>query len=161
MDKTSLIIGGLLFIAFMFPIVYVLIKQKSQENKNKKLLSDIASKNNLKLDKSETFGHLCLGLDSSRKKLVIIEYGDLENSKIVDLSKVDQIRIAKKLETSFSGSIKKEKIVHLALELAGEKQRKLAEITFYDEDDYDSTDAEIRLHEAKKWDDLLHKNLAF
>ncbi|MGA8855306.1 MAG: hypothetical protein WB492_14120 [Christiangramia sp.] len=161
MDTTSLIIGILLFIAFMFPILYVLLKQKSKENKNKKLLNTIATKNDLNLDRTETFGHLSLGLDSSKKKLVIIEYGNVENSNIVDLTKVDQIRIAKKLETSFSGNIKKEKIVHLALELAGEKQNKLAEITFYDEDDYDSTDAEIRLNEAKKWDDLLQKNLAF
>lgn len=161
MDQTSLIIGGLLFIAFMFPIVYILIKQRSQETKNKNLINNIASRNNLKLDKTQTFGHLSLGLDSSQKKLVVLEYGDIENSNIVDLKKVNQIRIAKKLETSFSGNIKKEKIVHLALELAGEKQSKLVEITFYDEDDYDSTDAEIRLNEAKKWDDLLQQNLAF
>jgi len=161
MDKISLIIGIALFAAFIFPIAYILIKQKSKETKNRSFLTNIASKNNLKLDKMETFGHVSLGLDSSQKKLVILEYGDTQNSKIIDLTKVDQIKIAKKLETSFSGDIKKEKIVHLALEFAGKKQAKLAEITFYDEDDYDSTDAEIRLNEAGKWDDILQKNLSF
>jgi len=161
MDKISLIIGIALFAAFIFPIAYILIKQKSEQNKNRKLITVIASKHHLKLDKTETFGHISLGLDSSQKKLVILEYRDTQNLKIIDLTKVDNIKIAKKLETNFSGDIKKEKIVHLALEFAGKKQGKLAEITFYDEDDYDSTDAEIRLNEAGKWDDILQKNLSF
>lgn len=159
MDKTSLIIGMLLFLAFMSPIAYVLLKQKSQEAGNRKNLNKIASANNLSLDKMETIGHLSLGLDSNLKKLIVLEYSSLETAKVVDLKKVDQVRIAKRLETDHSGKIKKEKIIHLALELAGKKQSNLAEITFYDEDDMDSTDAEIRLQEAKKWDDLLQKNL--
>jgi len=161
MDKISLIIGIALFAAFIFPIAYILIKQKSEQNKNSKLITVIVSKHNLKLHKTETFGHISLGLDSSQKKLIILEYRDTQNPKIIDLTKVDNIKIAKKLETSFSGDIKKEKIVHLALEFAGKKQSKLAEITFYDEDDYDSTDPEIRLNEAGKWDDILQKNLSF
>ena len=135
MDKTSLIIGMLLFLAFMSPIAYVLLKQKSQEAGNRKNLNKIALANNLSLDKMETIGHLSLGLDSNLKKLIVLEYSSLETAKVVDLKKVDQVRIAKRLETDHSGKIKKEKIIHLALELAGKKQSNLAEITFYDEDD--------------------------
>lgn len=57
----------------MFPILYVVLKQKATESKIKKELDKIALKNGLKLDKFETFGHLSLGLDSSQKKLVIID----------------------------------------------------------------------------------------
>lgn len=160
MDNSSLIIGMLLFLAFTGPIGYIILKQKAQEASIRKNLNAIASANNINLDKMETFGHLSLGLDSSQKKLVILEYSNLENAKVIDLKKVDQVKIAKRLETVYSGETKKEKIIHLALELAGEKQSKLAEITFYDEDDMDSTDADIRLNDAKKWDDLLQKNLA-
>lgn len=161
MDITSLSIGLLLFAAFMLPIVYVLIKQKSKENQNIKNLNLVASRNEITLDKTETFGHLSLGLDSSHKKLIALEYNQVENARIYNLKEVNEIRITQKLETDFSGKIKKERIIHIALELSGNSENKLDEITFYDEDDYDSTDAEIRLHEAKKWDDLLQKNLAF
>ncbi|MDX1761559.1 MAG: hypothetical protein R3218_05340 [Christiangramia sp.] len=161
MDLNSLSIGLLLFAVFMFPIIYVLNMQRSKENRTKRNLHSIASKNDLKLDKMETFGHLSLGLDSNAKKLIVLEFEDLEKAKLIDLKEVDQVRIAKTLENAGSGrNTQKEKLVHIALELAGKKQHKLAEITFYDEEDYDSTDAEIRLNEAKKWDELLHKNLA-
>ena len=161
MDITSLSIGLLLFLAFMLPIAYIIVQQKSKERKNRKNLDSIASRNNIKLDRTETFGHLSLGLDSSEKKLVVLEFGDIEKARVIDLKKVGQVRIAKKLETSFMGNNKKEKLVHVGLELAEIPKNKMVEITFYDEEDYDSTDAEIRLNEAKRWDDLLQKNLAF
>ncbi|GAA4309679.1 hypothetical protein GCM10023115_35380 [Pontixanthobacter gangjinensis] len=160
MDINSLSIGLLLFAVFMFPIAYILFNQKAKENKIKKDLVQIASKNHLKLDKMESFGHLSLGFDSIHKKLIILEFGDLDKAQVLDLKEVSQVRIARTLETGFSGNIKKDRMVHIALELAGKKQDKLAEICFYDEDDYDSTDADIRLNEAKKWDELLQKNLA-
>ncbi|SDS40724.1 hypothetical protein [Gramella sp. MAR_2010_147] len=158
MDKSSLMIGMLLLIVFMFPILYVILKQKATESKIKKELDKIALKNGLKLDKFETFGHLSLGLDSSQKKLVIIDPKAIIDHEVIDLKKVSQVRLAKKiLKQEFS----KERIIHLGLEIVEKNSSKITEIIFYDEDDYESIDAEIRLHNAKEWDDLLQKSLAF
>lgn len=158
MDITSLSIGVFLFAVFMLPVVYLLIHQKANKNRTLKNLNEIASNNQLHLDRAESFGDFSLGLDSSNRKLIVMEY-DSKNSKIIDLKKVNHVRIAKKSETSFSGNIKKEKLVQIALELEGNKRSSLAQVLFYNEDDYASTDADIRLNEAKRWEDLIQKNL--
>lgn len=142
---------------FMFPIFYVLIKQKSKEAKFKRELNKLASENGLKLDRFETIGHLSLGLDSSNKKLVIIDTKTEVNHEIIDLKKVKQVYLATKTLREAS----KERIIHLGLEISNQNSSKITEIIFYDEEDYESTDADIRLQEAKKWDELLQKNLAF
>ncbi|MDR5591433.1 hypothetical protein [Christiangramia sp. SM2212] len=157
MDKSSIMIGTFLLVIFMFPILYVLLKQKSREAKFKKELNKLASENGLVLDRFETFGHLSLGLDSTNKKLVVIDPKSEIDHEVIDLKKVNKINLAKRTQ---KGENRKERIIHLGIEIAEMNSPKLTEIVFYDEDDYESTDAEIRLHEAKKWDDLLHKNLA-
>lgn len=158
MDKTSLMIGTLLFVVFMFPIIYVLLKQKSNETKHKKALNKIASDQGLKLDKFETYGHLSLGLDSSAKKLIVIDPKIAEQPEVIDLKNVSRVNISKTLQP---GSRNKERIIHLGLEISDKNSKKTTEITFYDEDDYESIDAEIRLNEARQWDEILQKNLAF
>ena len=158
MDKSSLMIGTLLFFIFMFPIIYVLLKQRSKEVKLKKELTELASANELKLDKFETFGHLTLGLDSTKKMLLVLDPKMDVDHRVIDLKKISQVRITK---NTLREQTRKERIIHLGLELADHDSSKITEIIFYDEDDHDSTDAEIRLNEAKRWDDLLQKNLAF
>lgn len=158
MDKTSLMIGMLLLMVFMFPIIYVLFKQKSNEAKHKNALNKVASEKGLKLDKFETYGHLSLGLDSTAKKLIVIDPKVSEEPEVIDLKNVSRVNIAKRLQPE---SRDKERIIHLGLEISDKINKKTTEIIFYDEDDYESTDAEIRLHEAKKWDEILQKNLAF
>jgi len=150
-------IGIALLLVFMLPILYVLIKQKSREANFKRELNKLASANGLKLDRFETIGHLSLGLDTSSKKLVIIDPKTEVDHEVIDLKKVRQVSLAKKTLRESS----KERIIHLGLEIADQNSAKITEIVFYDEDDYESTDADIRLQEAKKWDDLLQKNLAF
>ncbi len=161
MDNTSLMIGIFLFAVFMFPIFYVLIKQSSKERKYRNFLNKIASEHKLNLDKSDSYGHLSLGLDSTAKKLVIVDFKEKPDYDIIDLKEVGQIKILKKLLPGSYSKSKKEKIVHLSLSLENNNAAKITEIIFYDEDDGDSTDADIRLNQAKQWDDILHKNLAF
>lgn len=161
MDKSSLMIGIFLFAAFMFPIFYVLIKQHSKERKHRNFLKKIATEHNLNLDKSESYGNLSLGLDTTAKQLLIVDFKEEADYDIIDLKEVGEIKILKKLLPGSYSRTKKEKIVHLSLSLENHKAAKITEITFYDEDDEDSTDADIRLNQAKQWDDLLHKNLAF
>lgn len=150
-------IGTLLLVVFMFPIIYVLLKQRSQEVKHKKALNKIASEQGLKLDKFETYGHLSLGLDSSAKKLIVLDPVFNELPEVIDLKNVSGVNISKTLHP---GSRDKERIIHLALEISNKNSIKTTKITFYDEDDYESIDADIRLNEARKWDEILHKNLA-
>lgn len=160
MDIASLSIGVFLFAIFVGPIIYIIIKQRSSDTSKLKILRTVASNHELSLDKTEIIGHISLGLDSSRKRLVIIDHSNADNARVMDLTKVDQIKVSQRLEPYYFKNIRKDRILHVALEL-GERQVKLAEITFYDEDDLDSTDAEVRLHDARKWDELLHKSLAF
>ena len=157
MDKTSLMIGTLLFVIFMFPIIYVLLKQRSKEAKHRKELNKIATENGLTLDKFETFGHLSLGLDSSNKILVAIDPKMEVNHAVIDLKKVSRVNISK---NTLRGESNKERIIHLGLQLADQNSAKITELVFYDEEDYESTDAEIRLHVAMKWDEIIQKNIA-
>ena len=160
MDTISLMLGIFMLILFIFPIVYVLVKQHSKDSKSKNLLNQIAAKNQLQLDHVENIGHTSLGLDSKSHKLVVVEFGNQENARLIDLNSMDQIRVAKKIEKAMQGNVRKERIVHLGLEFSDSLNSQSTEVTFYDEDDYDSTDADIRLHEANRWDALLHKNMA-
>ena len=150
-------IGTLLFVIFMFPIIYVLLNQKFNGTKLKREFNKIAAAHNLQLDTFETIGHLSLGLDSLNKKLVIIDPTINKENEVIDLTKINQVRI---LQNTLREATRKERIVHIGLELVDPSMSKITEIVFYDEDDYESTDAEIRLHNARKWDHLLQKNLA-
>ncbi|TRO67311.1 hypothetical protein [Christiangramia sabulilitoris] len=156
MDKSSILIGTLLFALFMFPIFYIIIFQKTKEAGIRKKLNKVASSNNLKLDKFETFGHLSLALDSTSKKLLVYDSFTSVEIRIIDLRKVSNIQLSKILHP---GRSKKERIIHLGLQIVDFSSSDITEIIFYDEDDYESTDAEIRLNDARKWDALLKQNL--
>lgn len=160
MDTISLILGLFLFILFVLPIVYVIVKQKSKDSKSQKMLLNLASENNMQLDKIEIIGHTMLGYDSNSRKLMVIEYGNFRDFRLINLNEVDEIRIAQKVEKAMQGAIRKERIVHLGLEFCSRNLSIPTEITFYDEDDYDSTDADIRLNDARKWDALLQPKIA-
>jgi hypothetical protein len=158
MDKSSLIIGTLLLVVFMFPIFYMLYQQKAKELKTKKILEKTASENQLKLDKFETYGHLSLGLDSTARKLMIFDLKVSLEPQVIDLKKMSKVYLSSILQP---GRPAKEKIIHLGLQLEEIDTSKITEIIFYDEEDPESIDAEIRLNQARKWDELLQKNLAF
>lgn len=160
MDTSSVIIGLSLFGLFFFPIIYALVKQHGIEKKKKSLLFTYAREHHLNLVETESIGHVNLGLDAQAKKLIILENKEKPEFEIIDLQQVGKVQITKQLLPGRSKKIK-EKILHLSLDLENKLDSKITAITFYDEDDEDPTDAEIRLHEAKKWDELLHKNLAF
>ena len=157
MDKSSIAIGTILFVIFMFPIFYVLLNQKSRERKFKSELNKLASENGLKIDQFESFGHLSLGLDSNNKKLLVIEADSKIARRLIDLNHVKQVHLEKK---TLKAGASKERIVHLGLEIFNKNSSEATEILFYDEDDYESTDADIRLHTARRWDELIQKNLA-
>lgn len=159
MDNSSVMIGLFLLALFILPIVYVLVKQNSKDRKQKGLIKKVAAENNLNLDKLESYGHLSLGLDNQTKKLLIADFKEGFQHDIIDLKKVDQIKLSKKLLPDTYSKSKKERIIHLSLCIEMQNASKITEITFYDEDDELSNDADIRLHDARKWDDMLNKSM--
>ncbi len=160
MNNTSLLIGSILFGLFMFPILYVLIKQNSNEKKHRKFLQKISEEHHLKFDKIGAYGHLSLGLDTENKKLVVVEFRGNADYDIIDLKNVSNVKITKKMLPAGYSSSKKERIIYLSLDLENKQASKITGITFYDEDDEESIDADIRLNDVKTWDNLIHKNLA-
>lgn len=160
MDTISLIIGLGLFALFMFPIVYVLIKQNSKERKQEKALQKIALDNNLELDVVNIYGTLALALDTKNKKLIRIEEGPHAAIEIIDLNQVSKVNLSKKSENMIINKVRKDRIRKLSLDLQNQETL-ISEIIFYNEEDEDDTDAEIRLNDARKWDDLLHKALVY
>ncbi len=150
-------IGTLLLVIFMFPIFYVLLQQRSKEAKQIKALNTIAAKQGLNLDKFAIIGHLSLGFDSSNKILLTIDPKTEVDHEIIDLKKISRVNI---LKNTLRVDSNKERIIHLGLQLTERNSSKITELVFYDEEDYESTDADIRLHEAKKWDEIIHKNMA-
>lgn len=99
MDITSLIIGLGLFVLFMFPIVYVLVKQNSKERKQAKALKKIAAENQLELDVINIYGSLALGLDTRNKRLIRIEEGAHEATEVIDLTAVSSVNLSKNQRT--------------------------------------------------------------
>ncbi|APU68032.1 MULTISPECIES: hypothetical protein [Christiangramia] len=160
MDITSLIIGLGLFVLFMFPIVYVLVKQNSKERKQAKALKKIAAENQLELDVINIYGSLALGLDTRNKRLIRIEEGAHEATEVIDLTAVSSVNLSKKSENMVINKIKKDRIQKLSLDLQNGQQQ-VSEIIFYSEEDEDDIDAEIRLNDARKWDDLLRKAMVY
>ncbi|MEE2772768.1 MAG: hypothetical protein VX712_11170 [Bacteroidota bacterium] len=160
MDITSLIIGLGLFVLFMFPIVYVLVKQNSKERKQAKALKKIAAENQLELDVINIYGSLALGLDTRNKRLIRIEEGVHEATEVIDLTAVSSVNLSKKSENMVINKIKKDRIQKLSLDLQNGQQQ-VSEIIFYSEEDEDDIDAEIRLNDARKWDDLLRKAMVY
>ncbi|MEO2128747.1 MAG: hypothetical protein ABGW91_11315 [Christiangramia sp.] len=160
MDITSLIIGLGLFVLFMFPIVYVLVKQNSKERKQAKALKKIAAENQLELDVINIYGSLALGLDTRNKRLIRIEEGAHEATEVIDLTTVSSVNLSKKSENIVINKIKKDRIQKLSLDLQNGQQQ-VSEIIFYSEEDEDDIDAEIRLNDARKWDDLLRKAMVY
>ncbi|AVR44898.1 hypothetical protein C7S20_06245 [Christiangramia fulva] len=144
----------------MFPILYVLIKQNSNEKKHNKFLQKIAEEHRLKFDKTGTYGPLSLGLDTNNKKLVVVEFRGSADYDIFDLKDVKNVKITKKMLPAGYSASKKERIIYLSLDLENKYASKITGITFYDEEDEESIDADIRLNDAKIWDTLIHKNLA-
>lgn len=158
MDNSSLMIGLLLLALFVIPVVYVLVKQNSKERKQQGLIKKVAAENNLNLNRLESYGNLSLGLDSKAKKLLISDFKEGFQHDIIDLKKVDQIKLSKKLLPDTYSKSKKEKIIHLSLCIEMSASQ-IKEITFYDEDDEQYNDADIKLNDARKWDDILNKSM--
>ncbi|MAM17622.1 MAG: hypothetical protein CME35_01470, partial [Gramella sp.] len=81
-------------------------------------------------------------------------------TEVIDLTTVSSVNLSKKSENIVINKIKKDRIQKLSLDLQNGQQQ-VSEIIFYSEEDEDDIDAEIRLNDARKWDDLLRKAMVY
>lgn len=161
MDFISAEIGIVLILLFIAPIFYMIYWQSTKDKRRLKKLNDLSAQNLMKLDHYELSNSLLLGLDSSSKKLIIVEPQNAMEFDVIDLSKIDVSAIAKKSHAETNKHTGKAPLIKICLELLkNNPKQKVTEIVFYDEDDETSMDPDVQLVLANKWDKLIRMNLS-
>jgi len=155
MDNSSTLIGLGLLLLFVGPIFYLIYSQNKKERKKFKLFKQIAAENNLQLDFTEFSKILILGLDSTSRKLLYVEPINNHQSLIIDLKTIKTCEI-----NTIDFPHRPGKINFISLHLKPKDNKSLIEITFYDEDDNISMDADIEMQLAQKWSNLIRRQLS-
>ena len=161
MDLKSVEIGIALVLLFIVPIIYMIYRQSTKDKRRLKKLKELGTQNQITLDHYELSNSLLLGLDSSAKKLIVVEPQNAMEFDVIDLNKIDVSAIAKRSEAETNKHTGKAPIIRICLELIkNNPKQKVTEIVFYDEDDETNMDADVQLVLAKKWDQLIKMNLS-
>lgn len=161
MEFKSVAIGVVLILMFIVPILFMIYRQSTKNRRRLKKLKDLSTQNQMTLDHYELSNSLLLGLDSSSKKLIVIEPQNAMEFDVIDLSKIDVSTISKKSHAETNKHTGKEPLIRVCLELIkNNPKQKVSEIVFYDEDDETNMDADVQLVLAKKWDELIRMNLS-
>ena len=161
MDFKSVEIGIALVLLFIVPIFYMIYRQSTKDKRRLKKLKDLSAQNQMTLDHYELSNSLLLGLDSSSKKLIVVEPKNAMEFDVIDLSKINVSAIAKRSDAETNKHTGKAPIIKICLELIkNNPKQKVNEIVFYDEDDETNMDADVQLVLANKWDKLIRMNLS-
>lgn len=95
------IIGILMLSAFIVPVIIIMYKQKREKNKLEKLLQEIETENNLRIDKHETWRNKLIGVDTSTGKALLIHRDtDGNHITIADLHHVSRCEVVKTMTAS-------------------------------------------------------------
>ncbi len=161
MDTSSIAIGVILMLLFVGPIIYLIIKQNSKDKTRLKNLKSLSQQNQMELDEFELTNGVMLGLDSKSKKLLVVKHENNMEYDIIDLKKVNLSHVSKKGLPKPNGGKNEQSITHISLDLLKNNPReKVTEITFYDEDDNSSYNADTQMSLANKWDRLIRANIS-
>jgi len=161
MESKSVAIGVVLILMFIAPILYMIYRQSTKDKRRLRKLRDLGTQNQMTLDHYELSNSLLLGLDSSSKKLIVVEPKNAMEFEVIDLSKIDISAISKKIEAETNKHTGKAPIIRICLEfIKNNPNQKVSEIVFYDEDDETNMDADVQLVLANKWDKLVRMNLS-
>jgi hypothetical protein len=161
MDFKSVEIGIALVLLFIVPILYMIYRQSTKDKRRLKKLKDLSTQNQMTLDHYVLSNSLLLGLDSSSKKLIVVEPQNAMEFDVIDLKKIDVSEISKKRHAETNKHTGKESLIRVSLELIkNNPKQKVTEIIFYDDDDETNMDADVQLVLAKKWDELIKMNLS-
>lgn len=161
MENGSIAIGIALLLLFICPILFMIFKQSAREKKHISSLKKISTDHQMNLDETELSNLFLLGIDRNAKKLIVVEPQKNMEYNVIDLSNINESYISKKTIPIPGATKNKAAITHISLELmkSNPKQR-VSEITFYDEDDDASLNAESQLFLANKWNDLIKQSLS-
>ncbi|PKA82861.1 hypothetical protein ATE92_1001 [Ulvibacter sp. MAR_2010_11] len=149
MEKSSIIINSIMFLVIAIPLAFLVIYTTQGEKRVKKKVIKLCRASGVNLSVFDITGNVVLGLDSVSKKLVVSNRKQLENDfQIIDLPTLKDCRVKTVKLTSKTTD-------WVGLELVGTDYNK--EVAFYAEDDEDnpSTDSQICIQQALKWEKII------
>lgn len=131
MDKSSIAIGIFLLILFIGPILYMILNQSRANRKRLKNLETLSLQNQMKLDQTELTNSLLLGLDSTSRKLIIVEPQNIVQYDIIDLSNVNSSSIFTKTIPQTNGNKNNPAITSISVILSRKSPKeRVTEIVF-------------------------------
>ena len=161
MENASVAIGIALLLLFIGPILFMIFRQSAKEKKHLSSLKKYSEEHKMNLDEMELTNLFLLGIDQNAKKLIVVEPQRNMEYNVIDLKNINQSFISKKTIPVPGASLNKTAVTHISLELMKNNPReRVSEITFYDEDDNASLNADSQLYLANKWNDLIQRNLS-
>lgn len=96
-----IIIGILMLSVFIVPVIIIMQKQKRERNKLEKILKEVESANNIRIDKHETWRNRLIGVDtSSGKAILILKVATGNQTTLVDLHQVSRCEVVKNITAS-------------------------------------------------------------
>lgn len=141
---------SLIFVT-LAPVLYVNSMQKRKRKKNIDKLNLLATENGLNLDIQDSLPNLLMGMDSSARKLLLVEILNARKIKIVDLQDCSSCELYS--SRSKSGGIDR---VGLSFRGKGKNEELLL---LYDEALEIHPDAVRRLQLAERWRNLINREL--
>lgn len=156
-DPVSAVLALVLFGAFTVPFIYHFQKNKKKEKQLSLKLQDAGKTAEAKPDLIETWRHqYALGLDTTRKVLVYLSEGEVNNSFCIPLSEVKKVSVL--IKTKEIGELKKTVIEHVDLEIYFiSPTRKALMLEIFNEEQFSDLMGETVL--AEKWAEIIKKHL--
>ncbi len=157
-DIVTLIAALVLSIAFASPFYYNHKKNKKNKELQTELLLKIARENGLVLTHSEFWRErYSIGLDSTSKKVLYIQFREIPKILAIDLAKVKSIELQERNHEVGSGSEKRKVIDNLDLTFYFKNQETGLTLEFFNGDIFSDMEGELPL--VKNWIGLLKANL--
>ena len=150
----SLLIATSIIFVFIAPILYFNSLNKKKVRKEVQKLTQLAQRNSLNLDFSESLPNLLLGLDVTSQKFLVIELAREGQERIFEIGDLSSCEVDIDRRKAAGGI----NLVSLKL-FPKVKSNPASEIVFYNEDLEVFPDAERRLQAAEKWKKILQANI--
>lgn len=144
------IIGILMLSAFVVPVIIIMQKQKREKNKLEKLLKEVESENNIRIDRHETWRNKVIGVDTTSGRAVMIHKEDSGNQiTVVDLHLFSRCEMVKTMTASeIDSSLQAVKSVKIRFASRDKSKRDQHFVLFEEEIDLD-LGSELRI--ANSW----------
>jgi len=161
---TILVAFILIAIIAAFSVVIVKLNKKDSNKRRTALLNrfrQLVRENDLSITDKEFLGDLVIGLDGSKRKLLIVKRGnnDDHDSVVINLNEITSSakrevygRVYPEKYAVLSNVLQLERIV---LEIQFEDEREPIQISFYDYIDNSYHDLSERKQKVKRWETLL------